>query len=72
VEQGAIVAAGAVVPPGTVIPAESVAMGAPAKVRRTPTPEERAFHEVNLTRYQEYALNFSQWVQEIQPVDSSS
>jgi carbonic anhydrase/acetyltransferase-like protein (isoleucine patch superfamily) len=70
VEQGAIVAAGSVVTPGTAIPAQSVAMGAPAKIRRAPTPEERAFHQINLTRYQEYGRSFSQWVREVQPVDS--
>jgi carbonic anhydrase/acetyltransferase-like protein (isoleucine patch superfamily) len=67
VEQGATVAAGAVVPPGTVIPADSVAMGAPAKVRRATSPEEKAFHQVNLARYQEYGLNFAQWVREVPP-----
>ena len=44
-----IVAAGALVPEGMVVPAGSLVMGAPAKVRRAVTDEERA----SLRRYAE-------------------
>jgi carbonic anhydrase/acetyltransferase-like protein (isoleucine patch superfamily) len=37
-----LVGAGAVVTPGTVIPPGSMVLGAPAKVKRALTPEERA------------------------------
>lgn len=58
VEEDAIVAAGAVVPPGGVIPANTVAVGIPAKPTRKPTLEEKAFHQVNSARYQEYGREF--------------
>ncbi len=38
--RNSLVAAGSLVTPGTVIPPESLAMGAPAKVKRKVTPEE--------------------------------
>lgn len=38
--RNSLVAAGCLVTPGTVIPAESLVMGAPAKVKRQLTPEE--------------------------------
>jgi len=62
VEQGAIVAAGAVVTPGTVIPANRVAVGIPARPTREPTSEERADHEVNSAKYQQYGLEFQKLV----------
>ncbi len=62
VERGAIVAAGAVVTPGTVIPSNAVAMGAPAKVTRSRTSQERANHEATIYKYEAYALHFSEWV----------
>ena len=37
-----LVGAGAVVTPGTVIPPGSLVLGAPAKVKRALTPEERS------------------------------
>jgi carbonic anhydrase/acetyltransferase-like protein (isoleucine patch superfamily) len=49
VGQESIVAAGALVPEGMVVPPGSVVMGAPAKVRRAVTEEERA----SLRRYAE-------------------
>ncbi len=49
VGQESIVAAGALVPEGMVVPAGSLVMGAPAKVRRAVTDEERA----SLRRYAE-------------------
>jgi len=60
VEEGAIVAAGAVVTPGTVIPANRVAVGIPARPTREPTPEEKAFHRINSSKYQDYARNFNE------------
>lgn len=60
VEEGAIVAAGAVVTPGTIIPANRVAVGIPARPTREPTPEEKSFHQINLSRYNEYARNFGE------------
>jgi carbonic anhydrase/acetyltransferase-like protein (isoleucine patch superfamily) len=53
---GSIVGAGALVTPGTVVPPGSLVLGAPAKVKRTITDEERAWiqssadHYVELTR----------------------
>lgn len=58
VEEEAIVAAGAVVAPGAVIPADTVAVGIPARPTRKPTDEEKAFHQVNSARYQEYGREF--------------
>lgn len=63
VEPGAIVAAGAVVTPGTVIPAHRVAVGIPARPTREPTPEERAFHTLNLQKYAAYARTFHERTQ---------
>ncbi|MBM4327718.1 MAG: gamma carbonic anhydrase family protein [Deltaproteobacteria bacterium] len=62
VEHGAIVAAGAVVAPGTIIPANRVAVGIPARPTREAGEEDRATHQANLARYQDYARNFSELV----------
>lgn len=62
VEHGAIVAAGAVVTPGTIIPADTLAVGIPARPSRKPTEEEKAFHQLNSDKYQEYGLNFNELV----------
>lgn len=67
VEEGAIVAAGAVVAPGTIIAANKLAMGVPARVVREPSPEERAYHQTNLDKYQDYAQHFQQWVKPADP-----
>jgi gamma-carbonic anhydrase len=56
VGRGSIVGAGALVTPGTDIPAGSMAMGAPARIKRAISDEERAWiassaeHYVQLTR----------------------
>lgn len=63
VEHGAIVAAGSVVPPGAVVRAETVVVGIPARAARTPTEEEKAFHQVNLLRYEQYGKHFNDLVQ---------
>jgi len=65
VEEGAIVAAGAVVTPGTVIPTNRVAVGIPARPTRKPTEDERTFHMINLSRYQEYGKHFRDLVEPI-------
>jgi carbonic anhydrase/acetyltransferase-like protein (isoleucine patch superfamily) len=62
VEHGAIVAAGAVVTPGTIIPADTLAVGIPARPSRKPTEKEKAFHQLNSKKYQEYGLNFNELV----------
>ncbi len=51
-----IVAAGALVPEGMVVPPRSVLMGAPARVRRQVTEEERA----GLRRYAERYLGYKE------------
>jgi carbonic anhydrase/acetyltransferase-like protein (isoleucine patch superfamily) len=43
VEDDTFVAAGTLLTPGTLVPAGSMVMGAPGKVKRALTPEERAF-----------------------------
>ena len=42
VEDDSFIAAGALLTPGTLVPAGSMVMGAPGKVKRVLTPEERA------------------------------
>ena len=49
--QGAIVAAGSLVPEGMHIPANMLAMGVPAKIRRTVTPEESERFRINAQHY---------------------
>lgn len=53
---GSIVAAGALVPEGTAVPAGSLVVGAPARVRRETTPEERALIEASAEHYRSLAL----------------
>lgn len=65
IEEGAIIAAGAVVTPGTIIPADQVAMGTPARPTRKPTEAEKAFHQINLSRYGEYGRNFDELVRAV-------
>ncbi len=48
---GAVVAAGALVPEGMEIPPNALAMGAPAKVRREVSEEERARFRKNCENY---------------------
>jgi carbonic anhydrase/acetyltransferase-like protein (isoleucine patch superfamily) len=51
-----IVAAGALLPPGLKVPAGSLVVGAPAKVRRGVTDEERAWIRESAVNYMGYAL----------------
>ncbi len=53
---GSMVAAGALVPSGVVIPARSLVVGAPAKVRRETTQEERGGIELNAMFYVDLAV----------------
>lgn len=48
---GAVVAAGALVPEGMEVPAQTLVMGAPAKVRRPITPEEQRRFRKNCENY---------------------
>jgi len=51
VEDDAFIAAGTLLTPGTVVPAGSMVMGAPGKVKRVLTAEERAFLLVSAEGY---------------------
>ena len=51
IRSGAVVAAGALVPEGMEVPANSLVMGAPAKVRREVTQAERERFEKNCDNY---------------------
>ena len=51
ISPGAVVAAGALVPERTEVPANMLVMGAPAKVRREVTPDERARFKKNCDNY---------------------
>ena len=53
-----IVGAGALVPPGMVIPPRTLAVGAPAKVRRALTAEELAHLARSAANYVEYARQY--------------
>lgn len=55
--EGALVAAGAIVAPGMVVPPHSLAIGAPARVRRELEPAERAQVTESSDLYVEYAAN---------------
>ena len=49
--RGAVVAAGALVPEGMEVPAETIVMGAPAKVKRAVSEEEKARFRKNCDNY---------------------
>jgi carbonic anhydrase/acetyltransferase-like protein (isoleucine patch superfamily) len=55
VGEGALVAAGALVPPGAKIPAGMLAVGAPAKVKRPLTEEEKQMIRVSAPHYVQLA-----------------
>jgi carbonic anhydrase/acetyltransferase-like protein (isoleucine patch superfamily) len=55
-----IIAAGAVVTEGTEIPPGSLAMGVPAKVRRTLTPEEIEHNRMSAEHYVENAKRYAE------------
>jgi carbonic anhydrase/acetyltransferase-like protein (isoleucine patch superfamily) len=56
----AMVGAGALVPPGMVVPPGTLVLGAPAKVKRDLTPEERAFLRTSAANYVGYAARYRQ------------
>jgi gamma-carbonic anhydrase len=51
--RGSIIGAGSVVTPGTIIPPGSLALGAPARVKRAVTEEERARNAASAAHYVE-------------------
>jgi carbonic anhydrase/acetyltransferase-like protein (isoleucine patch superfamily) len=57
-EPESMVGAGALVPPGFVVPSGKLVLGAPAKVRRDLTAEERAFFLDSAARYARYAATY--------------
>lgn len=56
----AMVGAGALVPPGMVVPPGTLALGAPAKVKRDLTPDEVAFLLTSAANYARYAGQYRQ------------
>ena len=58
VEEESMVGAGALVPPGFVVPSGKLVLGAPCKVKRDLTPEERAFFVSSSGRYASYAARY--------------
>ena len=58
IEEEAMVGAGALVPPGMVVPSGTLVLGAPAKVRRSLTVEERASFLASAARYAGYAARY--------------
>lgn len=58
VEEEAMVGAGALVPPGMIVPSGKLVLGAPAKVKRDLTAEERAFFRTSAARYAGYAARY--------------
>jgi carbonic anhydrase/acetyltransferase-like protein (isoleucine patch superfamily) len=58
IEEEAMVGAGALVPPGMVVPSGKLVLGAPAKVKRDLTAEERAFFLESAARYAGYAARY--------------
>jgi carbonic anhydrase/acetyltransferase-like protein (isoleucine patch superfamily) len=58
VGEESIVGAGALVPPGMVIPPRSLAMGAPARVKRTLDDADAAGLRASAARYVDYAARY--------------
>lgn len=58
IEEESMVGAGALVPPGMVVPSGKLVLGAPAKVKRELTAEERAFFLTSAARYAGYAATY--------------
>jgi carbonic anhydrase/acetyltransferase-like protein (isoleucine patch superfamily) len=57
-EPESMVGAGALVPPGFVVPSGKLVLGAPARVKRDLSPEERAFFRSSSERYAAYAARY--------------
>jgi carbonic anhydrase/acetyltransferase-like protein (isoleucine patch superfamily) len=60
VGEDAMVGAGALVPPGMIVPPRSLAIGAPAKVRRPLTADEIAWLKQSAKNYAQYAETYRQ------------
>lgn len=58
IEEEAMVGAGALVPPGMVVPSGKLVLGAPAKVKRDLTAQERAAFLDSAARYAGYAARY--------------
>lgn len=58
VEDDAMVGAGALVPPGMVVSSGTLALGAPAKVKRKLSPEEVAYFRKSAQNYLAYAEQY--------------
>jgi carbonic anhydrase/acetyltransferase-like protein (isoleucine patch superfamily) len=58
VEEESMVGAGALVPPGMVVPSGKLVLGAPAKVKRDLTAQERASFLDSAKRYAAYAARY--------------
>jgi carbonic anhydrase/acetyltransferase-like protein (isoleucine patch superfamily) len=58
IEEESMVGAGALVPPGMVVPSGKLVLGAPARVKRDLTAEERAFFVTSAARYAGYAARY--------------
>jgi carbonic anhydrase/acetyltransferase-like protein (isoleucine patch superfamily) len=58
VGEDAMVAAGSLVPPGMVVPPGMLALGSPAAVKRSLTPEEIAFFTQSAANYAAYAEQY--------------
>ncbi|MEZ5855054.1 MAG: gamma carbonic anhydrase family protein [Hyphomicrobiaceae bacterium] len=64
--EGAMIGAGALVPPGKKIPPNSVVMGAPAKVVRELTDDERAFNAWGVDDYNKRWKRYAQGLRAVQ------
>lgn len=58
IEEEAMVGAGALVPPGMVVPSGKLVLGAPARVKRDLTAEERVFFLTSAARYAACAVRY--------------
>lgn len=56
--RNSLVAAGSLVTPGTIIPPESLVLGAPAKVKRSLTPDELAYLDRSWQNYVELSRRY--------------
>jgi gamma-carbonic anhydrase len=57
--RNSLVAAGSLVTPGTIIPPESLVLGAPAKVKRSLTPDELAYLDRSWQNYVELSRRYA-------------
>jgi carbonic anhydrase/acetyltransferase-like protein (isoleucine patch superfamily) len=57
-EPESMVGAGSLVPPGFVVPSGKLVLGAPARVKRDLTAQERAYFRESAARYAAYAIRY--------------